>query len=145
MLKFQIPSPFHNPPKERKGEFWVKPYLEILRLIYELGTVSFDELMIFGLQLTHYEKFEQIVFEIRHFRRLKAYADVSYKKFRDDFLKKEVQKIYQEEIESGNTKTRESKDESVEKFVRTKTGRLDWLRFLNVGIRFPLCRKKEKR
>ena len=65
MLKFQIPSPFHNPPKEKKGEFWVKPYLEILRLIYELGTVSFDELMIFGLQLTHYEKFNQIVFTTR--------------------------------------------------------------------------------
>lgn len=122
MLKFQIPSPFHNPPKEQEGEFWVKPYLEILRLIYELGTVSFDELMIFGLQLTHYEKFNQIVFEIRRFRRLKAYAEVSYKKFRDDFLKKEVQKIYQEDIESGNTKTRESRDKSVEKFVRTKAG-----------------------
>ncbi len=65
MLKFQIPSPFHNPPKEQESEFWIKPYLEILRLIYELCTVSFDEMMIFGLQLTHYKKFDQIVFEIQ--------------------------------------------------------------------------------
>lgn len=121
MLKFQIPSPFHNPPREQEKAFWIKPYL-ILRLIYELGTISFDELMIFGLQLTHYEKFDQIVLEIRRFRRLKAYAEVPYKKFRDDFIKNEVKKIFYENIENGNTKTRESRDTSVEKFVRTKTG-----------------------
>lgn len=122
MLKFQIPSPFHKAPKEFEQKFWIKPYLEILRLIYELGTVSFDELMIFGLQLTHYQKFDQIVSDIRRFRRLKTYTESTYKKFRNDFLKNEVQKIFQDDIESGNTKTRESQDESVEKFVKTKAG-----------------------
>lgn len=122
MLKFQIPSPFHRAPKTFEKDYCVKPYLEILRMIYELGTLSFDELMIFGLQLTHYRKFNEIISEIRQFRRLKAYADGSYKQFREEFMKNEVQKIFKDNIESGNTKTRQSQDKSVKKFVRTKIG-----------------------
>ena len=64
LLKFQLPSPYHKEPEQFEGIFGVKPYLEILRLIYELGTVSFDELMIFGMQLTHYLKFDEIIAEI---------------------------------------------------------------------------------
>ncbi len=47
LLKFQIPSPYHI-PSEKAATFYVKPYLEILRVIYTLGTLKFDELMIFG-------------------------------------------------------------------------------------------------
>ena len=32
LLKFQIPSPYHKPSKN-SVEFWVKPYLELFRLI----------------------------------------------------------------------------------------------------------------
>ena len=41
LLKFQIPSPYHT-PSEKAADFYVKPYLEILRLIYTLGTLKFD-------------------------------------------------------------------------------------------------------
>lgn len=50
LLKFQIPSPYH-PLSENAAEFWVKPYLEFLRLITKLGELTFDELQIFGMQL----------------------------------------------------------------------------------------------
>lgn len=53
LLKFQIPSPFHVPSK-KASVFCVKPYLEIFRLIHFLGTLKFDELKIFALQLTDY-------------------------------------------------------------------------------------------
>ncbi len=124
LLKFQIPSPYHKEPEQYKGMFGVKPYLEIFRLIYELGTISFDELMIFGMQLTHYSKFDEIITEIRQFRRMKAYAKARYKVFRGEYLRKEVEKIYQDDIDEGKTKTRESKDRSLDKFVRTKASNL---------------------
>ena len=124
LLKFQLPSPYHREPKRFQGMFYVKPYLEIFRLIYELGTISFDELMIFGMQLTHYSKFDAIVEKIKTFRRMKAYNEVSYKAFRREYLRKEIEEIYREEISVGNTKTRESRDKSLDKFVKTKSSNL---------------------
>lgn len=124
LLKFQLPSPYHMEPEQLDGIFSVKPYLEIFRLIYELGTISFDELMIFGLQLTHYAKFDEIVEEIKQFRRMKAYASASYKTFRGEYLRKEVERIYQDDIAEGNTQTRESQDISLDKFVRTKASNM---------------------
>lgn len=124
LLKFQLPSPYHKEPEQYEGIFGVKPYLEIFRLIYEMGTVSFDELMMFGMQLTHYSKFDEIVAEIKLFRRMKVYAKSNYKVFRSEYLRKEVEKIYQNDIDDGNTQTRESKDKSLDKFARTKAGNL---------------------
>lgn len=124
LLKFQLPSPYHKEPEEFEGMFCVKPYLEIFRLIYELGTISFDELMIFGMQLTHYKKFDSIVAEIKTFRRMKLYAKFSYKTFRGKYIKEQVEKIYEDDINEGNTKTRESRDKSVDKFVTTKSRNL---------------------
>lgn len=124
LLKFQLPSPYHREPEEFKEIFCVKPYLEIFRLIYELGTISFDELMILGMQLTHYNKFDSIVAEIKTFRRMKLYAKLSYKAFRGNYLKEQVEKIYADDINDGNTKTRESRDKSIDKFVTTKSRNL---------------------
>ncbi len=124
LLKFQLPSPYHKEPRQFEGIFGVKPYLEIFRLIYELGTVSFDELMIFGMQLTHYSKFEEIAAGIRQFRRMKVYTKASYKVFRGEYLRGEVEKIYRNDIEEGNIKTRESKEKSLDKFVKTKSRNL---------------------
>lgn len=124
LLKFQLPSPYHKEPKQLNGLFGVKPYLEIFRLIYELGTVSFDELMIFGMQLTHYNAFEQVVSEISQFRRMKTYAKARYKIFRETYLRNEVEKIYQKDINEGNTQTRESRDKSLDKFVKTKASNM---------------------
>ncbi len=124
LLKFQLPSPYHKVPEQFEGIFGVKPYLEIFRLIYELGTISFDELMIFGMQLTHYSKFEEIADGIRQFRRMKLYAKSSYKVFRGEYLNREVEKIYQDDIREGNTQTRESQDKSLDKFIKTKSRNL---------------------
>lgn len=124
LLKFQLPSPYHREPEQLKGIFCVKPYLEMLRLIYELGTISFDELMLFGMQLTHYRKFDRVVEEIKQFRRLRTYTSLNYRAYRGEYLRKEVEKIYREDIDEGNTQTRESDDKSLDKFVRTKASNL---------------------
>lgn len=124
LLKFQLPSPYHKEPKKFDGIFGVKPYLEMFRLIYELGTISFDELMIFGMQLTHYNKFDKVVDEIKRFRRMKVYEEGSYKMFRGKYLRNQVEQIYRNDIDEGNTHTRESKDVSLDKFVKTKASNM---------------------
>lgn len=124
LLKFQLPSPYHKEPEKLKGVFCVKPYLEMFRLIFELGSVSFDELMLFGMQMTHYKKFDEVVSAIKQFRRAKIYTEASYKMFREDYFKREIERIHQDDIAEGNTQTRESEDTSIEKFIRTKRNNL---------------------
>lgn len=123
LLKFQVPSPFHKPSKN-SACFWVKPYLELFRLIRHLGTLNFDELSIFGLQLVDYRQFNTIVSKIDEFRKSKAQNKKNYKKFRDEYLNKELMEIYANDILSGNTKTRESNDDSITKFLKTKASNM---------------------
>lgn len=123
MLKFQIPSPYHK-PTAKAAKFCVKPYLEILRLIRHLGTLKFDELQLFGMQLTDYHDFEEIVKKIETFRILKAKNAGKYKAFKDDYLKNELKSIYSKRIADGDTKTRESNDSSLKKFLYTQSSNM---------------------
>ena len=119
LLKFQIPSPYHK-PSQKAANFCVKPYLEMFRLIRHFGTLRFDELKIFALQLTDYHKFDIIVDKIEKFRLAKTKNIGSYKKFVGEYFDKELREIYSEELSSGNISTRESNDVSVAKFLQTK-------------------------
>ncbi len=123
MLKFQIPSPFHK-PTARAANFCVKPYLEMLRLVRHLGTLKFDELQIFGMQLTDYHEFDNIVRKIELFRTLKAKNNGRYKAFKEEYLKKELKSIYSTRIMNGETKTRESNDTSLNKFLKTQSNNM---------------------
>ncbi|MFI3321059.1 MAG: AlwI family type II restriction endonuclease [Rikenellaceae bacterium] len=119
LLKFQIPSPFHK-PSEKAADFWVKPYLELFRLIRHFGSLKFDELMIFGLQLVNYRQFNTIIYKIEQFRIAKVQNQGSYKIFKGKYLKRELQEIYQDDISAGETNTRESRNTSVDEFIKTK-------------------------
>ncbi len=123
LLKFQVPSPYHK-PSANSAEFWVKPYLELFRLIRHFGSLKFDELMIFGLQLVDYRQFENIGSKINDFRTAKAQNEGNYKKFRAEYLESELNEIYGDDINSGNTKTRETNDNSVSKFLKTKASNM---------------------
>ncbi|MGC4129609.1 MAG: AlwI family type II restriction endonuclease [Bergeyella sp.] len=123
LLKFQVPSPFHK-PSENSADFWVKPYLELFRLIRHFGSLKFDELMIFGLQLVDYREFNNIVSKINDFRTAKAQNEGNYKKFRAEYLESELHEIYSDDINSGKTKTRETNDNSVSKFLKTKASNM---------------------
>jgi hypothetical protein len=119
LLKFQIPSPYHK-PSENAAVFWVKPYLELFRLIRHFGSLKFDELRIFGLQLVDFRQFSNIVTKIDQFRITKAQNNGNYKKFRAEYLEAELKIIYNDEINSGNTRTRGTNDSSITRFLRTK-------------------------
>lgn len=124
LLKFQLPSPYHTETEDLGGVFYVKPYLEIFRLVYTMDKITFDELMIFGMQLTRYNKFDEVVAQIYKFRDERKKTSKSYKVFMGEYRDAEIEKIYHYEISTGKTKTRESKDASLAKFVKTKASNM---------------------
>lgn len=123
MLKFQVPSPYHK-PSAQAAKFCVRPYLEMLRLVRTMGTLTFDELQMFGMQLTDWHEFDAIVAKIKAFRADKARHTGSYAALKKQSLDAELSHIYRERIESGNTKTRESDDDSLPKFLRTQASNM---------------------
>ena len=123
LLKFQIPSPYHT-PSEKAADFYVKPYLEILRLIYTLGTLKFDELMIFGLQLTDYREFDNIVKKIEKFRIDREKTSKKYREFKYYAQMNKLQEIYSSELAKGETSTRESNIATAKKFLQTKASNM---------------------
>ena len=102
----------------------IKPYLELFRLIRHFGSLKFDELMIFGLQLVDYHQFDNIVLKIENFRIAKAQYQGNSKKFKSEYLDAELRQIYGCDIVSGKTKTRQTDDASIEKFLKTKASNL---------------------
>ena len=118
IFKFQLPSPYHKIPSERG--FNVRPYLELLRLTKELENLSKTEIAIFFVQLTHYNKFNYVASKIREFREDAKKNTGNRKKFIEDRFTKEIIKIYAEDIKADNLKTRESGDDSLTNFVKTK-------------------------
>ncbi|MBN2894148.1 MAG: AlwI family type II restriction endonuclease [Bacteroidales bacterium] len=123
LLKFQIPSPYHK-PTGKATTFWIKPYLEIFRLIHYFGSLKFDELRLFALQLTDYRNFDLIVEKIDTFRVKKAENKGNYKKFFQEYLYSELKLIYADRIKKGKTKTRETTDASVSTFLKTQASNL---------------------
>lgn len=120
LLKFQFPSPYHIENKNIKDTFCIKPYLEIMRLIRNLDGISFDELKIFALSLTDYHNFDTVEQDIKTFRKDKENHIGHYKEFADKLWTDKISKIYQEEISAGRTQTRETTDDSLKTFIKTK-------------------------
>lgn len=124
LLKFQLPSPFHTQPTQSNVDFWIKPYLEILRLIYHFGTLSFDELMLFGLQMTSYEMFDDTAKKIEDFRVDKIKYQGKYKQLKARLQEDIILHLFSEEINSGQIKTRESNEKTIKKFISTKASNM---------------------
>lgn len=120
LLKFQLPSPYHTENKKIKGTFFVRPYLEILRLVRELEYITFDEFKIFAVQITDYHKFDMVKYAIEQFRQDKQKNKGQYKRFVNNVWEQEILKIHSDRIAEGKTKTRETKDASLKKFVATQ-------------------------
>lgn len=123
MLKFQVPSPYHK-PTEKAADFCVKPFLEMLRLVRTMGTLKFDELQMFGMQLTDWHNFDDIVRKIKAFRKVKVMNKGSYRTLKSKYLRNELEQIYSERIVNGDIKTRESKDKSLDNFLETQAGNM---------------------
>jgi hypothetical protein len=124
LLKFQLPSPYHIENKDIAETFNIRPYLEIMRLVRELERIAFDELKIFVVGLTDYHGFEDVKSAILAFREEKKSHAGEYKKFADEVWTKAIMAIYRDQIEKGKTRTRETADASLKKFISTKKSNL---------------------
>lgn len=124
LLKFQLPSPYHTENAKIEGTFFVRPYLEILRLIRELEYLTFDELKIFAVQITDYHKYDEIKGKIILFRRDKEQHRGKYKRFVNDVWTNAVLDIHSERIAEGRTRTRETRDASLNTFIKTQKGNM---------------------
>ena len=120
LLKFQLPSPYYVETTHIKGAFFIKPYLEIIRLIRDLGSLSFDELKIFALMLIDYRKYDTVKNAILEFRAQKPAHKGRYKKFVNEMWTDVLMQTYSDDIGAGKTKTRETTDKSLKKFLVTK-------------------------
>ena len=124
MLKFQLPSVYHVQIEDAPTTFWVKPFLELLRLVNHFGSLTFDEVKLFGMQLTDYRKFDLVCDKIERFRIDKAASKGKYKSFYADYCRKELLQLFAADIGEGRTQTRESSDTSLKKFLDTKSSNL---------------------
>lgn len=120
LLKFQFPSPYHVETDNNEGTFYIKPYLEIMRLIRDLETLSFDELKIYALMLTDYRQYDIVKQAILDFRAEKERRKGQYKQLVDEKWTDALLQTYSDDIDAGKTKTRETKDKSLKKFLSTK-------------------------
>ena len=118
MMKFQLPSPYHKIDPARS--FGVRPYLELLRMVKELVSISKTEIAIFFVQVTNYQNFDQIRDAIIQFRKDVAATQKNKDVFKDEIFEAELKKIFHNEITAGDFDTRESDDDTLEGFLGTK-------------------------
>jgi AlwI restriction endonuclease len=118
LLKFQLPSPYHT--QSKTVEFAVRPYLELIRLIHDLGSLSKTEIALFFSQLTNYKKYDIIVSKIMNFRNESKDYVGSRKMYVSQYFDKEILEIFQDEVNNKNLKTRESSDTTLKNFIKTK-------------------------
>ena len=91
-----------------------------MRLVRDLGSISFDELKIFALRLTDYKRYESVKGAILAFREEKEAHKGKYKKYVEEKWIEALLQTYSKDIAAGRTKTRESNDRSLKNFLRTK-------------------------
>ncbi|MFA9188908.1 AlwI family type II restriction endonuclease [Flavobacterium magnesitis] len=118
LLKFQLPSPYHT--QSKTVDFNVKPYLELLRLINELGSISKTEIALFFSQLTNFNDYEKIVAKIAEFKMNSKSFKGSRKMYVAKYFENEILEIFKQEVQDKKLKTRESSDTSLQKFIKTK-------------------------
>ena len=118
LLKFQLPSPYHT--QSSKIEFKVKPYLELIRLIHDLKSLSKTEIALFFTQLTSTDKYGLIIKKVEDFRASSKAFKGSRKLYVSVCFETEIKNIYAAEIAQGLLKTRESPEVSIKKFISTK-------------------------
>lgn len=127
ILKYQLPSVLHREQETNKGRFNIKPFLELIRLINKLDYLTYNELLTYGMTFTDYNEFDNVVEAILLYRQRRNVAKDNGENIREfDYvnLKTVFGKLYSDIIDSGKIKTRESKTDTIDKFVKKKLSNL---------------------
>lgn len=123
ILKFQLPSPLHKESESNAGKFRIKPFLEIIRLIDELGYLSYKELMIFGMTLTDYRNFEKVIEKIKKYREQRGVIKQQKKSLRVFDYETQLsvfKELYADIIQAEDFKTRETVTKTAEAYMKKK-------------------------
>ena len=134
LLKFQLPSPYHV---DKGKTYWIRPYLELLRLIDELETLSKNEIAAFVTQLVHFRKYDEVKEKIRAFREAVKQLDRSktrYNRYFHQVFSAEILNVYAAQINTGNFQLRESRSTTLEKFIGAK--KRNHLDYADAAIRY---------
>jgi hypothetical protein len=139
IAKVQYRSHLHN----NKGfeDMNIRPLMLMIKLLLELEKMSKEEIALFALTLTDYKKFDSVVSEIKMYRELvsKKKAGIERKTFKKDYATQYVNKVYEDDIESGRTKLREGgKDFSKTKLQTLKDYADSSIRYLRATGLFTL-------
>lgn len=136
LLKWQYPSLKH--PSSEYGNFHIKPFLEILRLAYEIDGLSKIEIATFCVPFIDYRNYEEVKNEILIQRELikEIKSPRERKRFLIDYHIDYFRKIYQEEIESGNYLIRQRKDSNYSEIDYLKTKRRNSIDYADAAIRY---------
>lgn len=123
LLKFQLPSPYHTQSEDIN--FNIRPYLELLRMINDIGSISKTEISLFFLQLTNFNLYDSIKNKILSFRKERSRnKHISWKTFLDQEYEKQITIIFSDEIKQKSFKTRQSDEDSYSKFIKTKANNM---------------------
>ncbi len=134
LIKFQLHSPYHI---DKNDEFNVRPYFELIKLIYELEGISKNEIAIFFMGLKHHQDFEKIKSKIEQFRVKKSKnknIKKSYKQFIAEEFEISLSEIYKKELSEGKISLRENTNENLKKFFNTK--KRNHLDYADAAIRY---------
>jgi hypothetical protein len=118
LLKFQLPSPYHITPKQ--STFNIKPYLELLRFVHDLGKVTKQEIAMFFLQLIDHNDYNTVLKKVKDYRKRAKANKINRREFDYQIFSEEIKELYAAEIKGKKTKTRESADNSLKNFIDTK-------------------------
>jgi hypothetical protein len=108
LLKLQFPSPNHD-DRDYRELFWVKPFLEVLRLLGEVESISKFELQAFGLALTDHRDFASVVADLLEFReaRSRHAAGMPRRQFEHDTLFSRIRIVYADDLARDDISLRE--------------------------------------
>ena len=130
LLKWQYPSPVmaQRYRKDYTELFYIKPFLECLRLVRELNGISKLELAIFAVPLVDYRDYDDVRGAIRNFR--EQLGTVSGRGPRGKFIRQVFDArlgiVYRDDIRDGRIATREEAGQiqPVEEFLKKKARNL---------------------
>lgn len=121
LLKWQYPSPKHGGAVYQG--FKIKPFLEVLRLAYELDGLTKKEIATFCVPFINYGDYENVKLEIKEFRKKsEELKGVEKKRFIQQTQFNKYKQVYGAEIEGGSFHLREQRGATanVDAFIKTK-------------------------
>lgn len=130
LLKWQYPSPVmaQNRRSDYNELFYIKPFLECLRLVRELDELSKDELAIFAVPFIDYRDYDDVRDAILTFR--EQLSTVYRREPHGNLIRQasveRLQEVYRDDIRDGRIATREQAGNirTVEDFLLTKARNL---------------------